>query len=64
MTMLSVVRSVYNTNAEILAGIERLHCPGGFECDVALNVICDCLTQDLTKCAKQVFMLIEPRDNT
>ena len=32
--LLSVVRSVYDTNAEILAGIEKLHCPGGFECDM------------------------------
>jgi hypothetical protein len=30
----SVVRSVYETNDAILTGIERLHCPGGFECDV------------------------------
>ena len=30
----SVVRSVYSSNAEILAGIEHLHCPGGFECDM------------------------------
>ena len=30
----SVVRSVCATNAEILAGIERLHCPDGYECDM------------------------------
>lgn len=30
----TVVKSVYDTNAEILAGIERLHCPDGFECDM------------------------------
>ncbi len=32
--LLSVVRSVYDTNDAILTGIEKLHCPGGFECDV------------------------------
>ncbi len=31
---ISVVRSVYSTNAEILTGIESLHCPDGFECDM------------------------------
>ena len=32
--LLSVVRSVYDTNDAILTGIEKLHCPDGFECDV------------------------------
>ena len=32
--LLSVVRSVYDTNDAILTGIETLHCPDGFECDV------------------------------
>jgi len=30
----SVVRSVYETQDEILAGIMRLHCPGGFDADL------------------------------
>jgi hypothetical protein len=29
-----VIRSVYHSNSEILAAIEKLHCPDGFECDV------------------------------
>jgi len=29
-----VVRSVYDTNAEILSGIEKLHCQDGFEADL------------------------------
>jgi hypothetical protein len=28
------IRSVYFTNAEILDGIQRLHCQSGFECDL------------------------------
>ena len=32
-----VVRSVYPTNAEILAAIEKLHCPEGFECDMTFG---------------------------
>lgn len=30
----AVVRSVYESQDEILAGIQRLHCPGGFEADL------------------------------
>jgi hypothetical protein len=30
---MNVIRSVYESNAEILAAIETLHCPGGYECD-------------------------------
>lgn len=30
----AVVRSVYETQDEILAGIMRLHCPGGFDADL------------------------------
>jgi hypothetical protein len=30
----SVVRSVYESQDEILAGIQRLHCPAGFEADL------------------------------
>jgi tRNA G10 N-methylase Trm11 len=32
-----IVRSVCDTNAEILTGIEKLHCPDGFECDVTFG---------------------------
>ena len=33
----SVVRSVYDTNALILEGIERLHIPEGYECDMTFG---------------------------
>lgn len=32
--LLGVVRSVYESQDEILKGIQRLHCPEGFECDM------------------------------
>ena len=31
---MSVLRSVYHTNAEIIDAIGSLHCPDGFECDM------------------------------
>lgn len=36
----TVVRSVYDTNEEILAAIMRLHCPDGFECDMTYGNGC------------------------
>lgn len=36
----TVVRSVYDTNEEILAAIMRLHCPDGFECDMTFGNGC------------------------
>lgn len=33
-TKKEVIRSVYSSNQEILAGIKQLYCPEGFECDL------------------------------